>query len=364
MLNTLECCQLCIALFYIFALEVPLRATFGNVVAIQTTINMLYTLLFYLVPYQQEILSLEVFSDDSRSLYLQWDLSHSPLADERFIIKFTIQSADNSVAITKVDLSCDVTCDRDKRVSYQLTEIVTNSNYFAEVTVMNLYGESTKIYQFYPQAIISELIGSVQCTDNSATIAIPLVIIIFLLILVDIIIIVIFVIWYFRYYRTDKAKFKRKTLMNPGREYVEMSPRDTTTEGYYNLVEEVREDPQFYAERNIASLDAVSEPTYAHIDEDGKVIEEGNKDRDYEVMQSDDPTRVTYSNVSAFCLYNYTLSITLFYYLSLAFLAFSLSSLVSLVLEALKLWLFFCREFSAVYIEPDLYCFSFLFLNS
>ena len=286
-----------------------------------------------------------MFSDDSRSLYLQWDLSHPPLADERFIIKFTIQSADNSVAITKVDLSCDVTCDRDQRVSYKLTEIETNSIYFAEVTVMNLYGESTKIYQFYPQAIISELIGGVQ-SENCATTSIPLVIIILLLILVDVIIIVIFVIWYFRYYRTDKAKFKRKTLMNPGREYVEMSPRDTTTETYYNLAEGVRVDPQFYAERNIASLEAVAEPTYAYIDEDGKVIEEGNKDRDYEVMQSDDSTRITYSNVSAFCLYNYTLSITLFYYLSLAFLAFSLSSLVSLVFEALKLWLFFCREFA------------------
>ena len=257
---------------------------------------------FYLVPYQQEILSLEVFSDDSRSLYLQWELSHSPLADERFIIKFTIQSADDSVAITKVDLSCDVTCDRDQRVSYELTEIVTNSIYLAEVTVINLYGESTKIYLFDPQDVISKTIGSVQ-SDNCATIAVPLVIIILLLISGYVIILVIFVIWYFRYYRTKNAKLKTEKTVSPNREYVEMSPRDTTTEGYYNLAAEVRKDPQFYAERNIASLDAVAEPTYAHIDEDGKVIEEGNKDRDYEVMQSDDSTRVTYSNVSAFKIF-------------------------------------------------------------
>ena len=258
----------------------------------------IHTHYFYLVPYQQEILSLEVFSDDASSLYLKWEFSHLPLADERFIIKFTIQSADNSVAITKVYLSCDVTCVRDQRVSYKLTEIETNSIYLAEVTVINLYGENTKIYQFYPQAIISELIGSVQ-SDNCATTAIPFVIIILLLISGYVIILVIFVIWYFRYYRTKNRKLKCEKTMNPGREYVEMSPRDTTTEGYYNLVEEVREDPQSKAERNIASLEAVSEPTYAHIDEDGKVIEEGNKDRDYEVMQCDDSTRVTYSNVSA-----------------------------------------------------------------
>ena len=236
-------------------------------------------------------------------MYLQWELSHPPLADERFSIKFTTQSADNSVTITKVDLSCDVTCVRDQRVSYKLTDIETNSIYLAEVTVINLYGESTKIYLFDPQDIISKTIGSVQCTENCATIAIPLVIIILLLILVDVIIIVIFVMWYFRYYRTKNAKLKCEKTINPGREYVEMSPRDITTEGYYNLVEEVHEDPQFHAERNIASSEAVAEPTYAHINEDGKVIEEGNKDRDYEVMQSDDSSRVTYSNVSAFLIF-------------------------------------------------------------
>ena len=247
----------------------------------------------HLVPYDQEIVSIDVYSTDDGSLILQWELLHTPVAEERFNIKFTIQSSKNIIAIREVDMSCDMTCHSSRRVSYELPEVETDSIYIAEVTVINLYGQSTRMYLFYPQAIISEAIGG---TDNSASIAVPLVIIIILLLSGYIIILVIFVIWYLRYYRTKQATDKEETPKH----YVEMSTRDPPAEVYYNLANESREDIQFYAERNMTSLEAIAEPTYAHIDEDSKVIEEVKEDRDYEIMKPDDSTDVTYFNVSTF----------------------------------------------------------------
>ena len=238
-----------------------------------------------------------MYSTDDGSLILQWELLHTPVADERFSIKFTIQSSQDIITIREVDVSCDMTChSSSRRVSYELAEVETDSNYIAEVRVVNLYGQSTKIYQFYPQAIISESIGCTQCTDNSASIAVPLVIIIILLLSGYIIILVIFVIWYLRQYRTKQATDKEETPKH----YVEMSTRDPPADDYYNLANESREDIQFYAERNITSLEAIAEPTYAHIDEDSKGLEEVKEDRDYEIMKPDDSTDVSYFNVSTF----------------------------------------------------------------
>ena len=251
-----------------------------------------------------------MFAIDGSSLYLHWELSHAPDADERFSVKFTIQSSNNTVTVKLIDLNCDLTCDRDQRVSYRLTDIETNSIYLAEVSVINLYGQSSKIYLFDPQDIISEAIGGVQCPDNCATIAIPFLIIIFLLISADVLLLVIFVVWYFRYYRTKQATLKHRILSIPDKQYLEMSPRDTTTDEYYNLTNKSRDNPQFYAESNIAPVEAVAEPTYAHIDEDGKVYEEAKTDRDYEVMKPDDSTKVAYVNVSTF-LYHLSVYLTL-----------------------------------------------------
>ena len=190
------------------------------------------------------------------------------MADEHFKINFTIQSADSLVAKWEVVLNCNSTCDRDQRVSYKLTDVETDSIYLAEVTVINLYGQSTKIYLFDPQDIISKAIGGVQYPDNYVIIS--LLIIILLLISGYLILLFIYAI---RYYRTKKAKLEHEILSKPDGQYMEMSPRDTTTDGYYNLAEEPRDNPQFYAESNIAPVEAVAEPTYAHIDEDGKVYE-------------------------------------------------------------------------------------------
>ena len=232
----------------------------------------------YLVPYDQEILSLDVVSIDGSSLYIQWELSHAPDADERFSVKFTIQLSNNTVTVKLVDLNCDLTCDRDQRVSYKLTDIETNSIYLAEVSVINLYGQSSKIYQFYPQAIISEAIGDIQYKDNSATIAISLVIVILSLLSGYVTIFVLLMVWYLRHYRTKRATLKHKMLSTPEKQYVEMSPRDTTTDGYYNQADERCDNPQLYAESNIAPVEAVAETVYAHIDEDSKVIEEAKTD--------------------------------------------------------------------------------------
>ena len=234
-----------------------------------------------------------MYSTDDGSLILQWGLLHTPVADERFSIKFTIQSSQDIIAIREVDVSCDLSCHSSRRVSYELADVETDSIYIAEVTVINLYGQSTKIYQFYPQAIISEAIGG---TDNSASIAVPLVIIIILLLSGYIIILVIFVIWYLRQYRTKLATDKEETPKH----YVEMSTRVPPAEVYYNSVNESRENIQSYAETNITSLEAIAEPTYAHIDEDSKVIEEVKEDRDYVIMKLYDSTDVSYSNVSTF----------------------------------------------------------------
>ena len=249
---------------------------------------------------------------------------HAPDADELFSVKFTIQSSNNTVKVKLVDLNCDLTCERDQSVSYRLTDVEINSIYLAEVTVINLYGQSTEIYQFYPQAIISEAIGGVQCPDNCATIAIPFVIIILLLLSGYVITLVIFVVWYLRYYRTKQATLKHRILSKPDKQYLEMSPRDTTTDGYYNLTNKPRDNPQFSAESNIAPVEAVAEPTYAHIDEDGKVYEEAKTDRDYEVMKSDDSTKVAYVNVSTF-LYHLSIYLSLSSSLSLAFVGTQLT---------------------------------------
>ena len=277
-----------------------------------------------------------MFSTDGSSLYLQWELSHAPDADERFSVKFTIQLSNNTVTVKLVDLNCDLRCDRDQRVSYRLTDVETNSIYLAEVTVINLYGQSSKIYLFDPQAIISEAIGGVQYPDNCATIAIPFVIIILLLISADVLLLVIFVVWYLRYYRTRQATLKHRILSIPDKQYLEMSPRDTTTDGYYNITNKPRDNPQFYAESNIAPVEAVAEPTYAHIDEDGKVYEVVKTDRDYEVMKSDDSAEVAYTNVSSF-LYNLSVYLSLFSSLSLAFVGTQLTVVCSRYLEVMLL---------------------------
>ena len=257
-------------------------------------------------------------------------MSHAPDADEHFSVEFTIQSSNNTVKVKLVDLNCDLTCDRDQRVSYKLRDVETNSIYLAEVTVINLYGQSTEIYQFYPQAIISEAIGGVQCPDNY--VIIPLLLIIILLLIFGYLILLF--IHAIRYYRTKKAKLKHEILSKPDRQYMEMSPKGTTTDGYYYLTNNPRDKPHFYAESNIAPVEAVAEPTYAHIDEDGKVYEEVKTDGDYEVMKSDDSTKVAYAKVSSF-VYHLSVYLTLPSSLSLAFRGTLLIVLCSRYLEVL-----------------------------
>ncbi|KAI6660282.1 Protein sidekick-1-like isoform X8 [Oopsacas minuta] len=254
-------------------------------------------------PYEQEITSLNVSSNNDK-LYLQWTISKQPIADEYFKIKITMQAADGSVKVTETILPCEVTCQRSKDVIHELTDIVTNSLYLAEVTVINLYGQQSRIYIFDPQAILTDVSGTSQCPDVNISIVVPLIIIIIILISVIMAIFIIFIIWYVKFKKiVPKSQCKP---MQSDKDYIEMSSKESTSHGYYNLGPNraTEGESQFHAERTI--IETNLEPTYAHIDEDGKVFEiegkligEENRDGDYEIMNcEDDPQSVTYSNLS------------------------------------------------------------------
>ena len=242
-------------------------------------------------------------SSNNNNFYLQWGLSQGPIADEYFRIKLTIQAADDSVEVTEVILSCDTTCQRDQIVIYQLTGIVTNSLYLADITVINQYGTASRMYQFFPQAILTDSQGSSQCTDV-ISIIIPFVIIIIILLLFIIILVIALCIVCVRYHnKTDSQKLKLKQQITNS-EYIELSPNKPTSEPYYKLIS---------GNTTITQTGEISEPMYAHIDENGEVLEErdviGNvettligeekRDVNYENMKSVDSTLVVaYTNVS------------------------------------------------------------------
>ena len=216
------------------------------------------------------------------------------MADEFFRIKLTIHAEDDSVEVTEVILSCDTTCLTDQRVIYQLTEIVPNSLYLADITVINQYGESSRMYKFFPQSILTDCQGFSQCTEVTGII-IPLVIIIILLLLFIIILIIALCIISVRYHsKTDSQKLPLK-LTNS--DHIELFPNQFASQPYYNMVSD-----------NITSMqtEEILEPTYARIDDDGKVLEERDvlnevdstligeekRDLDYENMKSADCTLI------------------------------------------------------------------------
>ncbi|KAI6660281.1 Titin isoform X20 [Oopsacas minuta] len=254
-------------------------------------------------PYEQEITSLNVSSNNDK-LYLQWTISKQPIADEYFRIKIIMQAADGSLKVTETILPCDVTCQGSKDVIYELTDIVINSLYLAEVTVINLYGQQSRIYIFDPQAILTDVSGTSQCPDVNISIVVPLIIIIMILISVIMAIFIIFIIWYVKFKKiVPKSQCKP---MQSDKDYIGMSSKESASHGYYNLGPNraTEGESQFHAERTI--IETNLEPTYAHIDEDGKVFEiegkligEEKRDGDYEIMKcGDDPQSVTYSNLS------------------------------------------------------------------
>ena len=215
-------------------------------------------------------------------MFLQWRLSHSPLADERFTVKLTIQSSNNTLTIREVYLSCHTICDSTQIASYKLTDIDTNSIYLAEVTVINLYGQSTKIYLFDPEDFVSESIGLLQWTDNCAMFAVPFVVIILLLTFGYVILLIIYL---QKCYRKKRSILKLRKLSEP--QYIEMSPRGLGTVGYFNAGNELLENPQLNLETNIALIDVLSEPTYAHIDEAGTIVEEVKIDLNCETVEGE-----------------------------------------------------------------------------
>ena len=273
------------------------------------------------MPYKQEITSVYI-SSNNNNLYLQWTLSQIPMADEFFRIKLTIQAEDDSVEITEVILSCDTTCLTDQRVIYQLTGIVSNSLYLADITVINQYGNYSRMYQFFPQAILTDSQGFSQCTEVTGII-IPLVVIIILLLLFLIIFIIALCIIFVRYHsKTDSQKLQPKQQVTNS-EHIELFPSQLASQPYYNLVSD-----------NITSMqtEEILEPTYARIDDDGKVLEEKDvldevdstligeekRDLDYENMKSVDSTLVVeYTNVSWMLdvrIYTYMLNTNNFYF--------------------------------------------------
>ena len=244
------------------------------------------------MPSKQEITSVYI-SSNNNNLYLQWTLSQIPIADEFFRIKLTIQAADDSVEITEVILSCNTTCLTDQRVIYQLTGIVSNSLYLADITVINQYGNYSRMYQFFPQAILTDSQGFSQCTEVTGII-IALVIIIILLLLFIIILIIALCIISVRYHsKTDSQKPKQQVTSS---EHIELFTNQL--QPYYNTVS---------TNTNITSMQTeLLEPTYARIDEYGKVVEErdvldevdstligeGIRDLDYEYIKPADSTQI------------------------------------------------------------------------
>ena len=252
------------------------------------------------MPYEQEITSVYI-SSNNNDFYLQWTLSQIPLADEYFMIKLTIQASNDAVEETEAILNCDSTCQRDQSVIYQLTGIVVNSLYLAEITVINQYGESSRMYQFFPQALFTDSQGSSQCTEVTGII-IPLVIIIIFLLLFIIFLFISLCIICVRYQSKPDSQRLKQQVTNS--EHIELFPNQFTSLPYYNLVSD---------DITIIQTQEVSEPTYARINEDGKVLEEMNvignvdstltreekRDVDYENMKSADSTLVVaYTNVS------------------------------------------------------------------
>ncbi|KAI6655452.1 hypothetical protein LOD99_11418 [Oopsacas minuta] len=92
--------------------------------------------------------------------------------------------------------------------------------------------------------------------------------------------------------------------MQSNKDHIEMSLKESASHGYYNLGPNRATEgkSQFHAERTI--IETNLEPTYAHIDEDGRIFEvvgkligEEKRDRDYEIMKcGDDPQSLIYSN--------------------------------------------------------------------
>ena len=244
------------------------------------------------MPSKQEITSVYI-SSSNNNLYLQWTLSQIPMADEFFRIKLTIQAEDDSVEVTEVILSCNTTCLTDQRVIYQLTGIVSNSLYLADITVINQYGNYSRMYQFFPQSILTSQ-GFSQYTEVTGIIITLVIIIVLLLLFIIILIIALCIICVRCHSKTDSQKLPQK-LTNS--DHIELFPNQLASQPYYNMVSD-----------NITSMqtEEILEPTYARIDDDGKVLEERDvlnevdstligeekRDLDYENMKSADCTLI------------------------------------------------------------------------
>ena len=77
---------------------------------------------------------------------------NEPLTGEHFTVKLIEHTANTeSKTVYEMDILCNETCRAEKRVFYKLTNFDANSIYIVEVTVISLYGESSKIDSFEAQ---------------------------------------------------------------------------------------------------------------------------------------------------------------------------------------------------------------------
>ena len=127
------------------------------------------------------------------------------------------------------------------------------------------------------------------------------VVVIILHLFLDVVVVMIFIKWYCGY-RKKENRPKTKNVSSKG---FDMSPRRklSSNDLYYNVGKDLSGEPQYYAETHLSQMEEKEEAVYARINEQRDPDTDiSNKDvvvdGDYEIMKSDNPERVLYSNVS------------------------------------------------------------------
>ena len=241
-------------------------------------------------PLEQEITSLVVSSYDGE-FFLEWTLLTEPLADEHFTVKLTEQTAnDVPITLSEMDILCNETCRAEKQVFYQLTDINTNSLYFAEVIVINIYGESSMIYIFGAQENLDFL------QQNSFSIILAMGGVILLFIIIVVVAVSIFMGW------CCAKKCRGQSAPNrirPGE--LQMYPRRNRM--LYDHNDSIgRRESHCYTETNMNLIRNTEEPTYAHVNELFLARDERDAEpHDYEIYEVMTPIatkKENFSNVS------------------------------------------------------------------
>lgn len=126
-------------------------------------------------------------------------------------------------------------------------------------------------------------------------------VVIILHLFLDVVVIMTFIIWYCGYRKKENGP---KTKNVSSKEF-NMSPKRkfSSHDPYYNLGKDLSGEPQYYAETHLSQMEGKEEAVYARINEQRDPDPDiSNKDvvvdGDYEIMKSDNPQKVVYSNVS------------------------------------------------------------------